>query len=255
MPFDPKNENLRIWVREEKTDPAFTKAITGKAFKGTSINGTYAVKRLTQAFGPVGWGWGYHVVSFDDVHDPEAGSVNFCHLRFWYFPFGREASNLSSADPREIPGCAWFEQVGATELAGKRKSGSPFIDDEARKKSLTDALLKAASHIGIGGDIHLGLFDDNKYVAGLETESKETQKALNQAASASDYAALVAETRALVARLKAAQTMEEFTEARSAALILRPKLQHPDLKGSEGDLGLAVRDAGVRLGIGQPKAA
>jgi hypothetical protein len=253
MPFDPKHPNLAIWEREEKTDPAFTKPITGKAFKGTSLNGTYVVKRLTQAFGPVGWGWGYNVVAFEDVHDPDAGSVNFCHLRFWYFPFGRD-QNLSALDPRDIPGCAWFEQVGATELSGKRSSGKPFIDDEARKKSLTDALLKAASHIGIGGDIHLGRFDDNKYVTELEAETRQAQAALNQAAAATAGSALKEKAETVIALFDEASTAEQWQEARAQAIALRPKLQtgFPDMTAP---LGLALTRSAERLGIQTPKKA
>ena len=40
----------------------------------------------------------------------------------------------------------------------------PFTDEEAPKKSLTDALSKAMSWLGFAADIHLGRWDDNKYV-------------------------------------------------------------------------------------------
>jgi hypothetical protein len=40
-----------------------------------------------------------------------------------------------------------------------------MVDEDAPKKSLTDAITKAASHLGIAANIFLGRWDDNKYVA------------------------------------------------------------------------------------------
>lgn len=159
--FSPTNDNLRIWNAEERTDPKFTKEITGKSYRGTSPNPTYIVKRLTAAFGPVGWGWGYRVLRFEEVVDGDA-AVNFAHIEFWYYPFGR----ADAAEQRR----AVFEQVGATQLAYTTSKGKRMVDEDARKKSLTDAITKAASHIGIAGDIFLGRYDDSKYVAELRQD-------------------------------------------------------------------------------------
>ncbi len=38
---------------------------------------------------------------------------------------------------------------------------------------MTDALVKCASYLGFVGDIFMGLWDDSKYVAGLEQEFAE----------------------------------------------------------------------------------
>ena len=52
---------------------------------------------------------------------------------------------------------------GQTIFAGVNKYG-PFTDEEAPKKTLTDALTKALSWLGFASDIHMGLWDDNKHV-------------------------------------------------------------------------------------------
>jgi len=60
----------------------------------------------------------------------------------------------------------WYQtspQFGQTMLVGENKYGS-FMDEEAPKKSITDCISKCAVLLGIGADVHLGLFDDNKYV-------------------------------------------------------------------------------------------
>jgi hypothetical protein len=52
---------------------------------------------------------------------------------------------------------------GQTTFVGQNKHG-PFTDEEAPKKSLTDAITKALSMLGFSADVFLGLYDDNKYV-------------------------------------------------------------------------------------------
>lgn len=49
-----------------------------------------------------------------------------------------------------------------------------LIDEDAPKKSVTDALIKCASYLGFAGDIFSGRWDDSKYVqqAGEEWEAR-----------------------------------------------------------------------------------
>ena len=59
--------------------------------------------------------------------------------------------------------------VGGDKVLGKSKYG-PFTNDEAFKASYTDALSNAMKQIGVGADIHMGLFDDEKYVRETQRE-------------------------------------------------------------------------------------
>lgn len=163
--FSPDNPNILLWLSQEQTDPKFTKPITGKQYKGTSPNPTYVMKRLTAAFGPVGWGWGYRILSCEDV---AAGDTitNFVHIEFWYYPFGR----ADASEQRR----AVFEQLGGTQFTG----GNRKPDEDVRKKSLTDALTKAASHIGIAGDIFLGRYEDSKYLDATRHEEERAASPL-----------------------------------------------------------------------------
>jgi len=65
-----------------------------------------------------------------------------------------------------------IEQFGATTYVGKNKYG-PFTDEEAKKKTLTDAISKCLSWLGFSADVHLGRYDDNKYVNDLRKEFAE----------------------------------------------------------------------------------
>ncbi len=75
---------------------------------------------------------------------------------------------------------AWFRQpdgtkehvehIGSTKVAywSRSKPGQPprfVVDEEAAKKSVTDALSKIMMALGASADIWLGRFDGNKYTA------------------------------------------------------------------------------------------
>lgn len=170
--FGSDNQNLRVWLDNEWTNPKFTKPITGKTYSGKSPNVTYVFKRLTAAFGPIGWGWGYEIIRDQDIADPTGGVItNFITIRFFYYPL----PNGRDPEKPEGYGRASFEQIGATTMAytTRGKDGQPgraIFDDDAKKKSISDAITKAASMIGICGDLFLGRHDDNKYLTDIAKE-------------------------------------------------------------------------------------
>jgi len=153
--------NLTLWRAVEKTPPDQTKAITGKPYKGTSPKPYWLVQKATETFGPCGIGWGFEIVS-ERVEDGATGDkVHIAHIRLWY-EYGSKRGVV--------------EHVGQTMFAGKNKNG-PYTDEDAPKKSVTDAVVKALSMIGFAGDIFMGRYDDSKYVSDLRAEETATKKA------------------------------------------------------------------------------
>lgn len=151
-------DNMALWESVEKTDPAQTKQITGKPYKGTSPKPYYLIRKATEIFGPCGIGWGFSIVS-ERVEDGAQGDkVHIAHVRVWYVFEGTRGE---------------VEHVGQTMFAGKNKNG-PFTDEDSPKKSVTDALVKALSMIGFAGDIFMGRYDDSKYVSDLKREIEQT---------------------------------------------------------------------------------
>lgn len=67
-------------------------------------------------------------------------------------------------------------QFGQTTFVGRNRNGL-FTDEEAPKKSLTDAMSKCLSLLGFSADVYLGRFDDNKYVSDLQQEFAEKHEA------------------------------------------------------------------------------
>lgn len=256
MAFDPSNPNLAIWLAAEPTDPAHTKGFKrGGGFSGTSLNATYVMKRLTDMFGPVGEGWGYRIVSMREVTgapifatvggEPSPGDVighemvQVCEIEFWWRrPDGKGGY---------APSVASFSQVGQTMMVEwSRKYKSFSTDEEAWKKSLTDAITKAASHLGVGADIHLGLFDDNKYLARRREEAEAEQAAL-------DHGPALKEADEVI-ELLATVNAEAFAELEQRARTLVDPVKAADPAKLKAMVD-AIKAAMKRLGVQPPAKA
>lgn len=163
----PEN-NLELWEKFEETNPKYTKNFTKSGgFKGTSVNSTFVSKILTEAFGPWGFGWGWNIIDERyiegaplDAKSLETGRevVHVIRLSLWYEWNGKR---------QECP-----PHFGQTTFVGKNKYG-PFTDEEAPKKSVTDAVTKSASMLGMAADIFSGRYDDNKYMDDLKEKYKK----------------------------------------------------------------------------------
>ena len=155
------NENKALWARAFTTDPRAVKPITGKQYKGNSPKPYWIVERMTDEFGPCGLGWGFTILSerFERFGDTE--SLHIAVVRLWYVMDGKRGE---------------FEQVGQTRASYMSAGGKFIVDEDAPKKSVTDALVKCASYLGFAGDIFSGRWDDSKYVAEANREWRERER-------------------------------------------------------------------------------
>lgn len=153
--------NLSLWNKVSMTDPRHVKAITGKPYKGHSPKPQYIVRRLTEEFGPIGIGWGFKIVSqsFEQMGNE---TVHHAHVLLWYVLDGKRGE---------------CEQMGATKAAYTTNAGKFTVDEDAAKKSVTDALVKCASYLGFAADIFMGQWDDSGYVQHAQEEIARREKA------------------------------------------------------------------------------
>lgn len=158
-------DNLALWHLVEKTDPAHVKAITGKSYKGTSPKPHWIVMKATETFGPIGIGWGFTVDERIErgalIADGFYEQMHIAKVKVW-FKWNGERGEV--------------EHIGGTTFSGRYSSGKTFTDEDAPKKSVTDALIKALSMIGFAGDIFMGRFDDSKYVQEIAREFGEEKQ-------------------------------------------------------------------------------
>lgn len=142
-----------LWDRLGKTDPKHTKPFKRSGgFSGTSIKPIYSYRRMTEEFGPCGEGWGINEPTFQVVSGSEGEVLVFCTASIWY-----------GTKDKIVFG------VGGDKVVVKQSSGLRG-DDEAFKKAFTDGLTNALKMIGVGADVHMGMFDDDKYVNALKQE-------------------------------------------------------------------------------------
>jgi hypothetical protein len=141
-----------LWDRLGKTDPAHTKSFQrAGGFKGTAIKPMWSYRRMTEEYGPCGIGWGVGEPTFKII---EAGDeiLVYCIASVWH-----------GSKENVVYG------VGGDKAVAKFSSGIK-TDDEALKKAFTDGVTNALKLIGVGADVHMGLFEDNKYVSEMKAE-------------------------------------------------------------------------------------
>jgi hypothetical protein len=156
-------DNMAIWSKVEMTNPKDTKPFQRSGgFSGTAICPMSIAKRATELFGPLGIGWGIEELE-TKIEGTDEKKIWFAHVKVWYLhPVTKQKGEIT--------------QWGATEFIGKRSSGA-FIDEEAAKKSVTDGWTKCMSMLGFSADVHLGKFDDSKYVNDARKRFDEAAKA------------------------------------------------------------------------------
>lgn len=163
------SNNKALWQRAFTTDPKAVKAITGKQYAGNSPKPYWIVERLTDEFGPCGIGWGFQIINERFERFSDTDSLHVASVRFWYVLDGQRGE---------------LEQIGQTKASYTTKAGAFMLDEDAPKKSVTDALVKCASYLGFAGDIFSGRWDDSKYVAeaGAEWNRRRTEESPQRAA-------------------------------------------------------------------------
>lgn len=202
-------DNLGIWRSLEKTDPKYTKGNTQGGRQSTSINGLYMAKKATEAFGPIGIGWGYEILEErqddagpimskdenpENVREIMRAKTHTILLKLWYM-VGDQRGEVT--------------QYGHTRQVYQSKFGYT-VDDEAPKKSLTDAMKKCLSLVGVCADIYLGEFDDHGYRSEAQQEAnikRQEEEIERQEKAAEEWRAQV---REWLDQIESAKTLKEM---------------------------------------------
>ena len=167
---DQEQANFALFRRIMHTPPDRVKKVDYKGYECRSVDPMYIVERATQVFGPRGKGWGFKVIDhgIEDggpaIYNREIQNYNkkiaYVLIDLWY------------VDPETGERCECGSQFGHCTFLDATKKG-PFTDDEFFKKAVTDAMKKSFAWIGLGADIHIGLYDDDKYVQWLRDGGPE----------------------------------------------------------------------------------
>ena len=149
---DRIHQNMRFYGKVQDTPKEAQKSFNNGRFSGTDINPMWRIKKLTEIFGPAGFGWWTQNVMyrFEDTTQTNETAV-FCELE------------LVVVDPESGKESKPIYGVGGNTFVAQRKSG-PQASDEAMKMAYTDALSIACKALGFSHDIYFQA-DRTKYTA------------------------------------------------------------------------------------------
>lgn len=210
-------DNLHIWNTLGRTNPDQTKSFSrAGGFKGTAIKPVYTEQKMTELFGPCGIGWGFTEPTFQLVPASDGQTAVYCWLSLWYVHDGVRSA--------PIPG------VGGDLVVVKQSSGLR-TDDEAFKKAFTDAIGNAMKHLGMSADVHMGRFDDSKYVQELREESRAHADDAEAGVSPQMRANFIAECEKKIAKFQSDEAVKKWWNSDERRL----QFEQFDLSGAECD--------------------
>lgn len=147
------SENLKIWDQLRRVPPDQLKGFKrGGGFSGTAIRPMWTFHKVTEVLGPVGFKWAVREPTFQTVPGVNGEVMVYCTV---------------TVETEE----GFFAGVGGDKVVKYIPANTQYNrperwenDDEAFKKAYTDALTNALKLLGAGADVHMGLWDGNKYV-------------------------------------------------------------------------------------------
>lgn len=166
--------NMAIYNQLAATPPEAKREINAGRLKGmTDINPMYRIKRLTEVFGPAGFGWNTINVRYTTkVVDNE--ELIFCELGLVY--------KIGDKWSEPVYGC------GGNKVVVQERNGA-YHNDEAYKMAYTDAISVACKSLGMCSDVYFAK-DRTKY----DLPSDEAQRAAQKPQTAPQNAPQAAQT-------------------------------------------------------------
>lgn len=252
---DAAPSNLRFWEALSRTDPAHTKQFKrAGGFSGTALKPIWVEHMLTEVFGPAGIGWGMDKPEFQVIPGHNGEVLVFCTVRGWH---GNPENSVYGVGGDKV-----VTYIKANEQYKRPERWEN--DDEAFKKAFTDATMNAFKHVGVGADIHMGLFDDSKYVSAMREEYSEPKRDVGcegtgtakKAKASGPYTTIGALKEACAAFLTDLQIASEMSDTSALdALMATSRELHEQVKRDKIDwwtnpeYGLDARIAAAYLKI------
>lgn len=142
-------ENMELYNEFRACPDEAKKKITGGNLNGkTDINPMWRIKRLTEEFGPCGFGWKIEIIRTWIEEGSDGVRVANVQINL-YVKYKGEWSEA-------IPG------IGGATIVDKQTKGL-VTDDDAFKKAYTDAQSVACKALGIAADVYFERDPESKY--------------------------------------------------------------------------------------------
>lgn len=163
------NENLSIYDRVRTVPKEAMTEIEGGRLKGnSSITPMWRIKKLTEVFGPVGFGWYTEIIRTWTEASESGEMAVFVDVNLYVKKDGEWSKPI-------------FGNGGNKLIANEKKYENgqqvyvPYLDDDAYKKAYTDAISVAAKALGVGADVYFEK-DRDKYASESRSSSEKTQQ-------------------------------------------------------------------------------
>ena len=219
------NTNLSIYDSVREVPKEAKKEIEAGRLKGKhDINPMWRIKKLTEVFGPAGFGWYTEIVRTWTEASESGEMAVFVDINLYVKKDGEWSRPI-------------FGNGGNKLIANEKKYENgqqvyiPYLDDDAYKKAYTDAISVAAKALGVGADVYFEK-DKGKYASEVKPSLEQTQQAPSKPVLSSkgrDWKAAVAFT--------ASQT--------DSAEVISEKIRSK-YEISDDDLELLLRQSGKK---------
>lgn len=137
-----------------------------------SVGAIPMIEAMTAAFGPIGQNWWYEIKEerFDNTKPMMIGGapVVVDGATIWE----QTHTILINLHIDFGGGAKSYPHFGHTPYRYASSGGKIIVDQEAPKKSLTDALKKCLSLLGVAADVYSGALDNPEYAAQVDDEIK-----------------------------------------------------------------------------------
>lgn len=166
-----QQDNLSIYERVRSVPTEAKKAIEAGRLKGKSdINPMWRIKKLTEVFGPVGFGWYTEVIKTWTEVDENSDVAVFVDINLFVKKDGEWSKPIYGNGGNKLISHERKYENGTQVLV-------PYLDDDAYKKAYTDAISVAAKALGVGADVYFEK-DVTKYDTALsQSEPVQAQVA------------------------------------------------------------------------------
>ena len=167
-----QDNNLSIYERVRSVPKEAKKEIEAGRLKGKNdINPMWRIKKLTEVFGPAGFGWYTEIVRTWTEASESGEMAVFVDIHLFVKKDGEWSKPI-------------YGNGGNRLIANEKKYENgqqvyiPYLDDDAYKKAYTDAISVAAKALGVGADVYFEK-DKGKYAS----ETKPVSEPVAQAPS------------------------------------------------------------------------
>ena len=160
------NGNLSIYERMRSVPAEAKKAIEAGRLKGKSdINPMWRIKKLTEVFGPVGFGWYTEVIKTWTEVDENSDVAVFVDINLFVKKDGEWSKPIYGYGGNKLISHERKYENGTQVLV-------PYLHDDAYKKAYTDAISVAAKALGVGADVYFEK-DVTKYDAPVQSTQSQ----------------------------------------------------------------------------------